>query len=1209
MRPIVVNEVADSGAPHRLIGGFVRRSHRAGIAVATACGLLLTLAINVSGIASAGTGDTPVGSAPAIPLGAQAQGAAPAAQPVSFDVVLRPRNQAALDAFTTAVSTPGSPQYRQFMTPAEYASQFGPTPATISAVTSRLQSLGLTVGTAQGSLLPVSGSVTKVGSALHTSFRQYRLTSGRTARANVAAPQVPSDVVGAVQAIVGLDTLTQLTHALPTISAPSQDIVRSNSPAPALNANLSGPTACGAAAGPPGYTASQLASYYGLTSLYSGGTLGSGVTVAIAELEPFTPSDIASYQTCYGTAAQVTPVSVDGGPSGGQSGEAALDIEDVIGLAPAATIDVYQAPNSLTSVLHMYQQIATDNVAQVVSTSWGQCEARDTGSFLNSENTIFQQMAAQGQTMVAASGDAGSADCDNPIGGTGSTTTLAVDDPASQPFVTGVGGTNLQTTSGPESTWNEGTVNGSLSAGGGGISIKWPMPSWQTAIGVITGSSGTPCGVSAGSFCREVPDVSASAQPSNGYRIYVAGAWHTFGGTSAAAPTWAALIALADASSACNGHRLGFLNPALYQLRAAWPADFHDVTAGNNDAVGTNGGSFAAAGGYDMASGLGTPVGANLSGDLCSDGSGTIVVDQTTINASTHTTLHFTYTAAAGHNLTAGELTIAVPAGWSPPSTTVGQPGYTTSPAGTVTISSSTIQLSGLTVASGSTVTITYGDTAGGGPGALSPSTAQTSSFTTSLKGLSTSTLTALASSPQVLVGGPDGSGTLSVSPSSIAPSTLTALNFTYTAQANTSLVAGSVAITVPVGGSTGWTPPNTTPSTAGYVTASAGTVTVAGSTIRVDGVSLPGGGSMTITYGAGSGGATTSPSAVTTTSFSAQERNTSSGTLASLATSPSVAVGTGGGGGGGGSGGAGSAARALTLARIAGADRIATSVAASQAGFPTTHSAAAVVLARSDTFADALAGTPLAVDKHGPLLLTASASLSTATAAEIQRVLAPGAAVYVLGGTSAVTPAVANAVAALGHPVVRVSGADRFATAAQVAATIGSPSIVFEADGTNFPDALSAGSAAAEAGGVVLLTDGSGQSGPTAAYLAAHPSAKRYAIGGPAAHADASATAFVGSDRFATSVLVAQAFFPKPAAIGLASGLAFPDALSGGSVAAMKNGPIVLVPSGGALPDSVASYLETAQTSATSAWLFGGTVSVGADIFNAAAAILGPTA
>ena len=246
MRPIVVNEVADFQAPQLPNGGFVRRSHRAGVAVAAVSGLLLTLAINVSGVASAGTGDTPVGSAPAIPLGAQVQSAAPATQQISFDVVLRPRNQGALDAFTSAVSTPGSPLYRQFLTTGEYASLFGPTPSTIANVSSRLRSLDLTVGTAQGSLLPVSGSITKVGSALKTSFRQYRLTSGRTVRANVAAPQVPTDVVGAVQAIVGLDTLTQLTHAVPTIHATSHAVSGPYSSVvlPALNANLSGPTAC-----------------------------------------------------------------------------------------------------------------------------------------------------------------------------------------------------------------------------------------------------------------------------------------------------------------------------------------------------------------------------------------------------------------------------------------------------------------------------------------------------------------------------------------------------------------------------------------------------------------------------------------------------------------------------------------------------------------------------------------------------------------------------------------------------------------------------------------------------------------------------------------------------------------------------------------------------------------------------------------------------
>ena len=150
-----------------------------------------------------------------------------------------------------------------------------------------------------------------------------------------------------------------------------------------------------------------------------------------------------------------------------------------------------------------------------------------------------------------------------------------------------------------------------------------------------------------------------------------------------------------------------------------------------------------------------------------------------------------------------------------------------------------------------------------------------------------------------------------------------------------------------------------------------------------------------------------------------------------------------------------------LALLRVAGADRGATSVAASQTGFPAAHSASTVVLARSDTFADALSGTPLAVSKRGPLLLTSSTALSTATR-QMQRVLPVGGTVYLLGGNSALSPAVASSVTALGFPIVRISGPDRFAPPAQVAGVLGNPATVFEADGTNFPDALSAGTAAA---------------------------------------------------------------------------------------------------------------------------------------------------
>lgn len=1193
----------------------MRQLYRSTVALSAAAGIVLSLAVTATASTGGapGPGSSTVGVAPIVPIGAHATGAAPANERVGFDVVLRPRNQGALDAFVASVSTPGSADYHQFLTPAEFASQFGPTASTMAAVSATLQALGLTVGTPTGSVLPVSGSVSTVGGAFKTSFRRYQLASGRVARANVAAPQLPNSVVNAVQGVVGLDDLAQFSHPVPTLHAAA--------PSPAISANLTGPTACVAVASAGGYTAGQLASYYGLTASYAAGTRGAGITVALVELEPFTPSDIATYKTCYGTTTTVTTTNIDGGPSGAQSGEAALDIEDVIGLAPDAAVRVYQGPNANVAtdinVFDVFNAIANDSsLAQVVSTSWGQCEASASSSFIDSENAVFERMAAQGQTVFAASGDAGSADCDNSPGTT--STALAVDDPASQPFVTGAGGTDLATAGGPEVTWNDGIVNSGtqVSAGGGGVSSNWQMPSWQTALGTITGSSAAPCGAPAGALCREVPDVSASSRPNHGYPIFVNGHWNVYGGTSAAAPTWAALIALIDASCG-GGNKLGFINPALYQLRAAGTSDFHDITSGNNDGAGANSGTYAAATGYDMATGLGSPVGAALRTDLCpptaADGSGTMTVNHATVGAGTRTTPQFTYTVPAGQGMTNGEMTLAIPTGWSAPSTSTSTAGYATSSAGTVVITGGVIDVKGVTTVAGGTVVITYGDTSGGAPGALAPSSARTSVFSASQRATAAGTLTALSSSPQVLVGtAPDGSGTVAVSPSGVAVTTPTTLTFTYTPPAGAGLVAGAVAITVP----SGWTAPQIgSNSAAGFVTTSAGTVAISGgTTILVDPVTIAIGGMLAITYGNTAGShpvaAAVPPASATTSTFSGQQRGTAGGGLTSLASSPTVTVGgggsgAGGGGSSGGSGGGAAVPSQLVLLRVSGADRVGTSVAASQTAFPAANTAQAVVLARSDGFADALAGTPLAVGKHGPLLLTGSGALSTATRAEILRVLAPGGTVYLLGGTSALSPAVASAVTALGHPVVRVSGTDRFATAVQVAGQLGNPTIAFEADGTTFADALSAGAAAAASGGAILLTAGPSQSSATAAYLAAHPGATRYAIGGPAAAADHGATPYVGSDRFATSVLVAQAFFTAPQSIGFASGITFPDALSGGSVTAMNHGPVLLVPTVGPLPASLSTYLATAKESAAAAWLFGGTSSVTAQVFGEVASAL----
>ncbi|MGH9059954.1 MAG: cell wall-binding repeat-containing protein, partial [Acidimicrobiales bacterium] len=221
------------------------------------------------------------------------------------------------------------------------------------------------------------------------------------------------------------------------------------------------------------------------------------------------------------------------------------------------------------------------------------------------------------------------------------------------------------------------------------------------------------------------------------------------------------------------------------------------------------------------------------------------------------------------------------------------------------------------------------------------------------------------------------------------------------------------------------------------------------------------------------------------------------------------------------------------TTTREAGINRIATAIAVSRQEFPGAHTAGAVVLARGDLYPDALAGTPLAVAKDAPILLTTSATLSPATLAEIQRVLPTGGTVYLLGGTSALSAGVATTLTSAGFTVKRLSGPNRFGTAVAIAHALGDPSTVLRADGTGVPDALSAGAAAAHVSGAVLLTNEDHMAGATAAYLSAHPGDTLEAIGGPAHTADPSAPSLVGADRYGTSVKVASHYFTDPATVG----------------------------------------------------------------------------
>jgi subtilase family serine protease len=576
---------------------------------------------------------------PHVPAGSTRYGAPPAGQVLDLDVVLAGQNPAGLAQAVAAVSTPGSPEYRQYLTAADYAAQYGPTPAEVAQVSAVLRSEGLTVGTpGPGStLLPVSGTASVVAAALGTPLESVQ-APGESARAivNTASPQVPASLSGVVTGVVGLDglfrehdmllpghggTAAGTTESPESGAAPTPEASptptttpATTPPAPSAQAHASTPQACAGAQGAAfggTYTSTQLADAFGLNQLFEQGRTGIGQSIAIVEFEQYAASDVAAFQACYGLSNSVRNVAVDGGAGGPAAGggEAALDTELAAFNAPSASLVVYEAPNgSDAQAFDLFNRIASDDGAQVVTTSWGVCEASMSAADRQTENGIFQRMALQGQTVIAASGDDGSEDC-LPTNGSDQ---LAVDDPGSQPNVVSAGGTALPNGAvAAQTVWNDcqgSTVlcahNTTLGAAGGGYSLQWPAnPGQPAAFGADT----NPCLLGT---CRAVPDFSYPSDPSaGGVAAYWNGHWTGFGGTSVAAPANAGLFV--DTNQGCF-RALGRVGPALYAAQQGNTGTFTDITQGNNDFTATNGGRFAATNGFDPASGLGTPVDQNL---------------------------------------------------------------------------------------------------------------------------------------------------------------------------------------------------------------------------------------------------------------------------------------------------------------------------------------------------------------------------------------------------------------------------------------------------------------------------------------------------------------------------------------------------------------------------------------------------------------------
>jgi kumamolisin len=463
-----------------------------------------------------------------------------------------------------------------FMSRQEFAHEHSADPADLAKVRKFAAAHGLIVCQEHAARRTVvlSGTVEQFNAAFSVQLQQIKAPGG-TYRGRTGALQLPQELDGIVEAVMGLDNRPQAIPHFRVRPTGSGDKKQANTTAPVS------------------FTPTQVASLYGFPS----GT-GEGQCVAIIELGGgYRAADLNAYFTGLNVGSpKVSAVSVDHGnnaPTGdvnGPDGEVMLDIEVIGSIVPAANIVVYFAPNTdagfhdaVTTAIH-----DAKNKPSVISISWGGSESAWTAQAMTAMDEAFQAAAAMGVTVCVASGDSGSTD------GVGDGNDH-VDFPASSPYALGCGGTSLratQTAITSEVVWNDGANGG---ASGGGISSFFPTPGWQ--MGKKATHRG---GASTALTKRGVPDVAADADPATGYIVRIDGTDTVIGGTSAVAPLWAGLIARINQSS---GTAAGFLNPMLYSK----PQALRDIISGSN-------GDFEAAKGWDACTGLGTPNGAALPG-------------------------------------------------------------------------------------------------------------------------------------------------------------------------------------------------------------------------------------------------------------------------------------------------------------------------------------------------------------------------------------------------------------------------------------------------------------------------------------------------------------------------------------------------------------------------------------------------------------------
>jgi uncharacterized protein (TIGR03437 family) len=517
-----------------------------------------------------------------------------------------PQQQASLEQLLMEQQDRSSSNYHHWLTPEQYADRFGLSLGDIGKVRLWLESQGFTVSyVGRGrNWLTFSGAAPQVAKAFHTEIHRYAV-DGEIHFANAAEPSIPAAFEPIVLGILGLDDF---------LPRPPQARFRGES--------KQGPSR-------PAFTTSNgghvlvpddVGTIYDIARLYQAGIDGSGQRVVVAGQSDISLADIATFRSgilpVNVPQVLLVPGSSDPGITENEF-EADLDLEWVGAVARNATVIYVNSTDVLASAAYAI----SENLAPIISYSFGGCEQNSTTTLALQLRAAARQANLQGISLISASGDSGAAGCDKAFAGSQATQGIGVLLPASIPEVTAVGGTEFNEGSGnywsntnsptgasvlsyiPEIGWNESGSQG-LAASGGGFSIFYPQPSWQRGPGVPSINA------------RAVPDVAMDAAIHDAYTVIMNGQAIFATGTSAATPVFAGIIALLNQHERSNGQ--GNINANLYRL--AQTNIFHDITTGNNIVpcfLGTpncTNGSFGyfAGPGYDQVTGLGSVDAYNL---------------------------------------------------------------------------------------------------------------------------------------------------------------------------------------------------------------------------------------------------------------------------------------------------------------------------------------------------------------------------------------------------------------------------------------------------------------------------------------------------------------------------------------------------------------------------------------------------------------------